>query len=208
MKETDEVLERMLQLPLIASAINTIRSQLPADIRFHTIEHTLDVLSETILFALTDHLTDREIELLSIAAAYHDIGYIERPRRNEEIGVRMAVEAMRAAGYSESEVQEVTSMIEDTTVRVTNRGLEQISRSKLAGYLLDADLSNFGRTDFLKKRKLIFHDLQLSDWNTYLTESLQFIRDHRWKTPAAQQLREVQRIRNVTLLEAIIVSLE
>jgi len=208
LERVDQKLQEMLHLPLITDAINTIRSQLPDHINFHTVEHTLDVTREAILFALVDNLSDREIELISIATAYHDVGYIKRPRKNEEIGAQMAAEAMRTAGYSEKEIQAVVSMIEDTEVRLTNKGLEQVGRSALAGYLLDADLSNFGRADFFKKRVFIFQDLQLPDWKAYLRESLQFIRDHLWKTPAAKNLREAQRILNVKLIEDIIASLK
>lgn len=208
LEEKEAKFQKMLELPLVTKAINMIRTQLPEHIHFHTVEHTLDVMKEVIFFAIIDKLPNKDIELLSIAAAYHDIGWIEKPRENEEIGAKMAASAMSAANYKKDEVQKVVSVIEDTEVRKTDNGLKQVARSNFSGYLLDADLSNFGRKDFFQARELIFHDLNLSDWKEFLIESLTFIQNHSWKTPAAKKFRERQKKKNIKLLKNLIASLD
>jgi uncharacterized protein len=206
-ERVSEVLAEKLKLPLITEAIEILKTQIPPSIKFHTVDHTLDVLHEAILFAVEDGLSDYEIDLVAVAAAHHDIGYVITTRNNEPIGAKIAADAMVKHGYTQESIKAVQQMIFDTAVQVTERGLEQLTDDRLASCLLDADLSNFGRPDFMEKRELIFHDLGLKDWGEYLQESLQFLENHRWKTPAGQRLREEQRIKNLEFLKQIVATI-
>jgi len=188
--------------PVVQQMLQRLRRELSPDLRYHSANHTEDVLREALLFAATDRLTAREQLLLAIAAAYHDAGFLVRRDENELIAAQMARTAMEAhGGFTAAECQLVYDMIEDTIVRVVPSGLAEIPRSTLAGYLVDADLSNFGRTDFDEKRALIAAELKLAGREATPQHTAKLLRAHRWHTPAARQLREAQKQRNLRAWE-------
>src|SRR5688572_33392866 len=138
-----------MRLPIIEQILAVLAHDLPKTLRYHGFQHTNDVLSETVLFAVHDKIDERHVELLSIAAAYHDAGYIDRYADNEEIGAAMAADAMRGAGgYSASEIHEVEEMIMSTQLIHQPEAITRVERTSLSGYLMDADLGSFGRDDF------------------------------------------------------------
>jgi HD-GYP domain-containing protein (c-di-GMP phosphodiesterase class II) len=76
----------LVRLPAVAEAL-TLLDNLPDGLVYHTKAHTEDVIRETILFALADGVSDGAIEQQVIAAAWHDIGYLDRKSNNESIAI-------------------------------------------------------------------------------------------------------------------------
>ena len=157
--------ETLRQLPVISAILDLLKQNLPGHLVYHAFAHTEDVLNEAIRFAITDELPAREIELLAIAAAFHDAGFIKSPVANEPIAARMVREALErhttahpTCGYSADEISLVEQMILDTSLRETQTGLRQVPTCDLSRYLLDADLSNLGREDFFDKGQPAGHD--------------------------------------------------
>ena len=121
-----ETLTRLKEMPIIQEAFRVL-DKLPDNLVYHNNKHTEDALHEAVFFATADKLPDREIELLGIAAVYHDAGFIKTPKANEPIGAKMAKEAMtREGGYTPEEIQMVVEAIEDTAVNFDpEKGLNQ-----------------------------------------------------------------------------------
>ncbi len=178
-----------------------LKQGLPSDLLYHAYEHTEDVLTEAILFGMTDQLAERELELLAVAAVYHDLGFIKSPIRNEPIGADEAAAAMQAAGtYSEAEISTVRQMILDTMLVDTPSGLRQIPHTDLSRYLLDADLSNLGRDDFFDKGELQRRELGY-DQEIFRQSSFSLLHAHRWLTNAARSLRQQKKEENIRVLK-------
>ena len=156
------LLARIRALPIVADALTRLGKGLPSSLCYHSASHTEDVLQEALLFGLHDKLEPRALELIGVAAAYHDLGFLERSTDNETIGARLAGEAMdRFGGFSPDEQQLIKQAILDTQVKMTPEGPRQISNSWLSNYLLDADVSNLGRADFFEKAELVRRELGL-----------------------------------------------
>jgi len=189
----DAEIRRINSLPIVRSVLEDLERELPANLKYHTAEHVREVLQEAIRFAVTDGIGGRELELLGIAAAYHDSGFLRRYEDNEEIGAELAEQAMRRARtFGEEEITLVREMILDT--RVINDGSPYSTRasSELSKYLLDADLSNFGREDFFEKLLLVEEELG-KPHREHLEQTYRLFHNHRWLTPAAKQLRSSQK---------------
>ncbi len=187
--------------PIIQRAFSLLEDNLPKQYAFHSIEHTKDVFKEAVLFACYDKRDAREQELIAIAAAYHDVGFIEGAEGHEQRGADAVGEEMERDGtYEESEIVLVRRMILDTHLNETHHGMKQKATTLLAGYLLDADLSNFGREDFFQRLVALADELGLkqaalaSNTHTLMTR-------HRWKTKAANDLREAKKLENIAKLE-------
>ena len=72
-------IEKLKQLPIIAKAFEMLDA-LPDYLRYHAKSHTEDVFHEAVLFGMVDGLGGKEIERLAVAAAWHDVGYLVRPK--------------------------------------------------------------------------------------------------------------------------------
>ena len=206
--QAETILSDLREKPIIKDILDHLRANLPENLHYHSIQHTEDVLREAIVFSIHDGLEKEEIELLAIGAAYHDAGFMETEFNNEKIGAQMAEDAMRKYnGYSENDISCVKDMILDTKLVPTTKGLKQIARSKLSKYLLDADLSNFGRDDFFEKGSLHRKEAGL-DEETYLTRSFELLRNHAWLTQAAESLRENTKQQNLKELSKLLLKLK
>jgi predicted metal-dependent HD superfamily phosphohydrolase len=190
--------------PVVQAALAILARELPTHLKYHTLAHTEDVLREAILFGVMDHLPSRQLELLAVAAACHDLGFITSSAANEPIGAAFAQEQMtHFGGYSPDEILLVERMILDTALVETPEGPRQIASTELSRYLLDADLSNFGRDDFFERGELQRQELG-QERELFRKNTLALIKAHRWLTPAGQALRQATKERNIATLESFV----
>jgi len=204
----DEAVNHKLQAiknkPIIKSCLEQLQRELPAHLIYHRYAHTEDVLTEAVTFAMIDKIDDRSIELIAIAAAFHDAGFIKSPARNEGIGAAMARKAMTTSGdYSKDEIDIVERMIMDTSLMDTSNGPRQVPTTDLSRYVLDADLSNFGREDFFDKGELFRQELGY-DQSIFRIFSFELLHAHRWLTNAARSLRQAKKEENIRLLKEML----
>lgn len=205
MSDKSHILEKLRALPIIAEALTLLREKLPKNLRYHIAEHTDDVMNEAINFALADGLSDRPLELLAIGAAYHDLGFIETEIENEAIGARMAMAAMRRfGGYSEPEIQIVGQMIQATKVIVDERGPHHRPLNEISKFLIDADVSNFGRDDFFTKADLVREESGISDRRSFFISLLKFLENHQWYSDAARRSRGGKKLENIATLKRML----
>jgi len=198
-QNSDQKFTSACQKPVIREILITLKNELPRDLSYHSQEHTLDVLNEALLFASHDNLPSRDIELLEVAAAFHDSGFLDAKKDNEDIGAKRAVDALRKEGtYTEEEILLVKKAILDTRV-VNNR---QVPTTRISPYLLDADMSNLGRVDFFEKGRLLQKELGMSSEDDFLKASLEIMNKHEWYSAAAKKLRAAGKEANITALQA------
>lgn len=197
-------LAELEQIPIVTEILERLSVGLPSELTFHSYLHIQDVLREAVIFAVHDYRSERELELLAIAAAYHDSGFLEDQEDHEAIGAQMAEEAMRRSGeYAEDEISLVRTMILDTRLITTPTGLKQKARTRLSEYLLDADLSNFGRGDFFER--LDAHYLEVgAEREEELETTLDLMTNHDWCTSAARALRQKKKEENIAELTELI----
>ena len=74
--ETEALVAELRNHPLIKRILVRLEAELDPKYVFHSYAHTLDVLHEAIMFAALDDRSDREIELLAIAAALVTVGVV------------------------------------------------------------------------------------------------------------------------------------
>lgn len=199
--EKDVLFNEYMKKPEVSEAL-AILDQLPENLSYHNKAHTLDVIKETILFALVDGVEKEILDQLVIAAAWHDVGYIEQYEHNEPVAVRLFENSSAYTSLPDDIRQEIVANILDTQLVIKDGEPFLIqSRSKL-GYLLDADVSNFGREDFWEKRLLIAQELgiDLNDLEIkkmFYSFALRLLKNQEWKTAPARMLRQTQKERNL-----------
>jgi hypothetical protein len=132
----------------------------------------------------SDELDEHSLLLLGIAAAYHDAGFIEHRNDHETISASLAERAMESDGrFTKNDISLIRQMILDT--KLQSIGPSHKINTRLSPWLIDADLANLGRSDFLVQTKLLADELNVP-MDLMLQQSLALMKRHRWHSPAGQ----------------------
>lgn len=177
--------------------LKMLESGLEANLYYHSINHTKDVVKSVERLALLEGVTDEGLFLLKTAAIFHDAGFLESYDMNEPIGARMASEILPQYGYTEDHIQTIKELIYVTQIphKPTN---------KLQEIICDADLDYLGREDFeeiadklrreLKERNIISSDKK---WDEI---QIAFLRQHKYFTKTAIELRQKIKENNIQIV--------
>jgi predicted metal-dependent HD superfamily phosphohydrolase len=133
----------------VAAAFELLEKKLPDGLFYHNVSHTKAVYFAAEALARAEKLSEYNTEMLLIAAAFHDTGYVEQYSSNEPIGAKIAREAMLKESYAEDDINMVenliirgTSVTFDTTLGI----IRQHPITRLERVMSDADLSSLGGT--------------------------------------------------------------
>jgi predicted metal-dependent HD superfamily phosphohydrolase len=186
----------------IAYAIGRLRTELPAELRYHDVAHTeRDVMPAAVRLGQLSRLTEHDLRLLEVAAAYHEIGQIRTGRDHERIGVEIATTVLPGFRFTAEDIQRIAGMIMATRLPQSPTNGEQ-------ALMADADLDSLGREDFLRSSEALWRERRAQGddipWSRWLQSQLQFLKSHRYFTRTAQQLRDAGKARNIELLERLI----
>ena len=199
-------LDRLMSHPLVSEALQVL-DKLPEGLYYHNKQHTVNVISAAVKCAELDGISSRDLELLAIAAAWHDTGYIIRRNQNEIIGADLAREAMIRTGlYLPEEIAQVTAAILDTEVAMdpASASFIQTARGRLSPWLLDGDLSNFGSSDYMRISLSLlrefsgFHVRQPEDLRdpraiSFIAGSIRMMCHHKFQSDGGKQLFQSQK---------------
>jgi uncharacterized protein len=215
------VTELLCELPLVHEALRRLKKELPSNLKYHSLQHTHDVLSCAIALGVQDGLDENKLTLLAIAAAWHDTGFIVQTARNEPIAAAWVREAMKSSGgYSEDEIGLVENAILDTQIKIDleHHTLYQESSGGISPWLLDADLSNLGQKDFMVKSMQVYSEMrgkdiaspeELSDeaGRGYIANTIRLLAHHRWHSAAGRNTFEKQEAINLSKLGVLLAEL-
>ena len=177
--------------------VSLLKTKLSEYYYYHNHEHTLYVTEKAIEIGRHEACTEKELELLSLAALWHDTGYITIYNNHEEESCLLARQYLPEYGYSATDIDEVCNMIMATK-------MPQSPKTKLEEILADADLEYLGTSLFETKADRLFKELKLI--NTSLTEekwrSMQilFLQNHLYFTGFCKENRENVKQMNLSKL--------
>ena len=203
-EEYKQQIERVKKDPIIAAIAAELTSNLGSELSYHSAKHSDDVTGMVVALGSCDGLNDHKLLLLGIAAAYHDAGFIKQRTDHEVIGANLSKAAMEAdKRFSSEDINLVYRMILDT--KLNPSGPSHDVTTPLSPWLLDSDLANLGRTDFLEQTKLLANELQMP-LDSMLEESLSLMNRHRWQSPSGNQNLQVQKEKNKEVLLEMLAS--
>jgi uncharacterized protein len=133
--------------------INILISNLSEFYYYHNFEHTLYVIEKAIEIGRQENCTEEDINLLSVAALWHDTGYIKTYNNHEEESCSLVRLYLPEYGYSAGDIDKVCGMIMATKI-------PQFPKNKLEEILADADLEYLGTSSYEIKSNLLFDELQ------------------------------------------------
>ncbi|MGA1583294.1 MAG: Pycsar system effector family protein [Saprospiraceae bacterium] len=187
---------------ILAKAEATVRAHMEAAVSaghtFHNFAHTSQVVEAAQELGSRFDLTERERELLLIAAWFHDSGYAEGAEDHETRSAEHAAAFLDSHGYSAEDIALVKACILDTRLSAEPRDL-------LSEILCDADLAHLGKPTFWDLSSRLRHEKALTR-GTILTEQewvnqeLTFLQSHSYQTPIAFELYNDEKQRHIRLL--------
>lgn len=145
------------------------------DMYYHQYDHALSVMERWIYIATMEWCSSEEIELIAIAALFHDTGFIIEYENNEPFGAKIASNYLRTILYPDDKIRIIQEIILATSPTVKpNNLLEKIIK--------DADMDNLWREDFFDINEKIKRELELMknikikdpDWHHASLEIIQW----------------------------------
>jgi predicted metal-dependent HD superfamily phosphohydrolase len=156
-------------------------TKISKSIRFHTLQHTQEVVAASEKLAEYYRLADDDRFALSLAAWFHDTGYTGGEAKNHEnVSIEIATAFLNEHHISHSILDKVTGCINATR-------LPQHPHNLLEQIICDADLFHLGTEDFKEKNRLLREelndfgglDLSKKDWRKM---NIEFMEKHRYFT--------------------------
>jgi uncharacterized protein len=190
-------------------ALTRLRNELSPQLTYHNLWHTqCGVIPAVRRLARACDVSEKEEHLLVVAAAYHDIGFIEQYEDHEEVGARLAARALPRFGFEQEDVECIQELIRATCLRTRPEGRRPEDR--LRQIIADADLDVLGRDDFMVRSEMLWREVAAvqspapTSRKVWLQEQLAFLQWHRYFTPEAKALRDEGKRRNIVLVEKLI----
>ena len=166
---------------------------------YHHYEHALSVMERSIYLATMEGCSEDEIEMLVIAALFHDTGFVIQYDNNEGFWAKIAMNYLRTILYPDDKIKIIQNIILATTpTRKPTNLLEKIIK--------DADMDNLWREDFfdisekLRKERETIKNIKIKDpdwhhasldilkWHTFYT-STQMKERHKKLEENTQELK-------------------
>jgi len=174
------------------------RERKPDWARFHTAEHAKAVVQACREIGTACDLSAEDLEVVTLAAWFHDAGYVEGIQGHEERSADMAANFLHEHGYPDEKIARVAGCIRATR-------MPQNPGNLLEEILCDADIAHLASKDFLKVTERVRFEIEhhmgrkltQAEW---LTLNIEFVAGHRYFTDYARTRYELQRSQNLAEL--------
>ena len=169
-----------------------------AEYVFHDLTHTRKVVEAVIEIGLGCSLEDRELELLQLAAWFHDSGYDQGAEGHEERSCRYAVNFLSKLGVPDQDMDFITRCIMATRLPFKPKDL-------LEEIICDADLSHLGKKIYwdrcgrLRQEILLARNVVMSE-PEWVEFELDFMNNHRYFTHVAEELYNERKLKHIKQL--------
>jgi predicted metal-dependent HD superfamily phosphohydrolase len=138
--------EKQQTLVKMASTFVTkyICGKLDASYTYHNLEHTREVAEAAVRIGEASGLAESDLEIVAIAAWFHDAGITEQYLHHEEKSAEIAEQFLKKHDYDRDSIMAVKRCILATNIRVTPTTLQE-------KVLCDADLEHIGKKSFWER---------------------------------------------------------
>ena len=166
---------------------------------YHNYNHTLEVVNHAKEIAIGVKLTEVDLDIVIIAALFHDTGYLEARDNHEELSASIAVRFLHEQHFGEGSIQKVVGCIRATKV-------PQRPTTLLEQVICDADLLNLGKDDCIEKGEVLHKEIEHAlgknipkkDW---IKQTIDFFREHSYHTEYVKQKYSKCKADNLRMLE-------
>ncbi len=173
-----------------AYAQERFQAGLTTDHQYHNQGHTERVCKAVLELGQSAGLTSHQLEILELAALFHDLGFTETYEGHEAVSRQLADQFLSGQAYEEERKAEVLNLIDVTFP-------PKVPQTQLEKIMCDADLSNLGSPHYFEYLQALRHE-----WKTFLNQeytdeawyrlNYKFVKNHRFYTAAAVEAYDKQ----------------
>jgi len=181
-----------------------LEEELPENIIYHTVDHTSMVVNNAEIIGEKEGLSEEEMNIVRLAAWFHDTGYINKCEGHEKDSANIASDFLHNEYLDKEEIEKVKECIEATVI-------PQNPRSKMAQVVADADLMHLGNKDYIE-----LADLMRKEWNITQEKkvskkqfdeiSLKFFGQHHYHTDYGKKVLERNKQKNLDSIKKRIIN--
>lgn len=172
---------------------------MPDSLTYHNLNHTKEVAAAAVRIAREEKVSDENIDLLHVAALFHDAGYIYAPEGHEQRSCEIARSQLPAFQFSAAQIEIICSLIMATR-------LPREPKTLLEEIICDADLDYLGTEKYAAHAQGLFLELKaqgsIQDKNIWNQRQLSFLEKHRYFTASAKAYRNAKKAENILKLSA------
>lgn len=170
--------------------LERMKSELHPSLYYHNVPHVMDVLQAAERIGRSEGISEAEMELLRVAALFHDAGFMIQADNHEMLSCHIARDFLPIVGFNEEEILVICNIILATRV-------PQEPKILLEKIICDADLDYLGRDDFFDTGNNIFREFQqrnlvkdIREWNEL---QVKFLTSHKYFTQTSITLRNAKK---------------
>lgn len=176
--------------------IKALEEDLPLWLTYHNVEHTKYVLKQAEIIAKHEGITGRDLNLVRIAALYHDTGFLKDRKNHETLSCNFAFQDLREI-MTAAETDKICGMIMATKIPQSPTNITE-------KIIADADLEYLGTKYFFRFSKKLYQELlhynpslTLKEWDEI---QIDFLTNHSYHTSYCQQMKEPIKRRNMEMV--------
>lgn len=179
-------------------AMEALNSQLPEELYYHDINHTIDVLKNCNKYIKRKKIDKYNAKLLRIGALLHDVGFTVSNINHEETSRDIAGDLMKEYGFPAKDIAMVKGLIIATRI-------PQSPKTEFEKIICDCDLDYLGRSDFYTISDHLYKELESSamvqtklEWDKI---QIKFLEAHTYHTEFALKNRQSQKEKRIAELK-------
>ena len=142
-----------------------LNDQLPANLFFHDLNHTIKVKEAAIQLGKAEKLNKSDREILTLAALFHDTGFIKTYQEHEGESQLIAATYLREQNYPEDKIEKVKSLIKITDPKIAPASL-------LEKIMCDADTAYVGQKKYRSQSNNLRKEWELNKKDYYPLHNL------------------------------------
>lgn len=198
-KEESKPAKRVNKSDILRRAENYVTTlfdeKLPDKLIYHNTGHTTEVVEIVNKLGRASDISPEEQEILSLAAWFHDTGYVVKYNGHEAESVKFARKFLSQHQYPEDKQDQVESLIMSTVAGHRPKGL-------LEEIIHDADLAHLGRKRFFRRGELLRVELENFQKKTFAEldweqNQYDFLVSSKFYSEAGKKQYSRQRIKNI-----------
>lgn len=163
--------------------IAKLEQNLPGSLAYHNAYHTKYVVEMAEQLAFYENITGRDLELVKLAALYHDTGFLLHREEHESLGCQIASRDLEGT-LTTAELGKVCGMITATKI-------PQRPQNLMEKIVADADLFYLGTSKYKKYSQKLYLELKHFDPSIneekWLKIQIDFLSSHSYHTDYARE---------------------
>jgi len=166
---------------------------------YHSFDHTKEVAEAAAKIGKGSDLSEDELEIVVIAAWFHDTGYLFEQKDHEQQSATIAEEFLLSNNYPEEKIEHVRNCILATRMNYVPANLmEEVIHD--ADYINLSSENNLKQSELLRTELINYGGIEPTE-EEWLTSELKFLLNHRYYTDYAKRKLEDKKADNIKKLK-------